>query len=479
MYRIQSEHKEIQALVRGMRRNTEFAHYLYLRVADSAQARDWLASRPEPTSILGATQASADAVLWNIAFSAEGLRRLGVNEHIMASFPEEFLQGMAYRSVDNGDVGSSAPANWESHWTGRGVDVWLGYYSANSAALKDAVDALKLGLPAGIDVVAEQEAHRNFLYQTSVYIDDPATQPRPRDRHMIMEQFGFHDGITTPAIQGIWDDTEPTPDVTRVKGNGKLENGEWLPLAPGEFLLGHVDEIGEIPIAPSPELLSRNGTFMVARKLHQHVDRFRNYCREQAAEAGVSADYIAQKVIGRHRDGTSFNDPYRENNFSFRSDPHGHRCPLGSHIRRANPRDTMGYESLLVNRHRVARRAYAYGNLVPTGATEQDINPETGQGLVFLAIMSSISRQFEFVQRQWINYGNDLDQGDDRDPVVGNHLGDEKSRMVIPANAWNEPGGEPAILCRHLPRFVDTRGGEYLFIPSIRAVAALADGSFS
>jgi hypothetical protein len=47
-----------------------------------------------------------------------------------------------------------------------------------------------------------------------------------------------------------------------------------------------------------------------------------------------------------------------------------------------------------------------------------------------------------------------------------------------PAEAARKLGVQNTVTCPALPRFVDTRGGDYFFLPSISAVAGLAIGSF-
>jgi len=59
-------------------------------------------------------------------------------------------------------------------------------------------------------------------------------------------------------------------------------------------------------------------------------------------------------------------DPFpKDENFRFgRDDPQGLACPLGAHIRRANPRDQLDpddkTEMKITNRHRIIRRGRAY-----------------------------------------------------------------------------------------------------------------------
>ena len=242
--------------------------------------------------------------------------------------------------------------------------------------------------------------------------------------------------------------------------------------------------MGEIPLAPVPPALARNGSFMVQRKLEQDVDGFRDYLKQKATEVSspddetVTADYLAAKIVGRQRDGTPLASAKELNDFRFMDDLAGTQCPLGAHMRRANPRDALGLNadvckkngSTLVDRHRVLRRAITYGEPVPTDKKQKDINTD-GQGLMFMTLQTSISRQFEFVHQQWINFGNDLNQGDDRDPLVGIQNG--RGRMSIPGDT-----AKPTVICGSLPQFVTTRGGDYFFLPGVSAFDRLADGAF-
>ncbi len=59
-------------------------------------------------------------------------------------------------------------------------------------------------------------------------------------------------------------------------------------------------------------------------------------------------------------------DPQRNNNFNYKDmDPHGYAVPLGSHVRRMNPRDTAAN----MNRRRMIRRGATYAHL-PQDAPE-------------------------------------------------------------------------------------------------------------
>jgi hypothetical protein len=83
---------------------------------------------------------------------------------------------------------------------------------------------------------------------------------------------------------------------------------------------------------------------------------------------------------------------------------------------------------------------------------------------VFLFIGASLGRQFEFVQRVWVNDGDFAGLDRDKDPIVG--ANDGTGHMVIQARLRRRIPG--------IPRFVVVRGGEYFFLPGIRALGWLA-----
>src|SRR5205823_4604354 len=112
------------------------------------------------------------------------------------------------------------------------------------------------------------------------------------------EHFGYTDGYGNPAVLGA-------PERSRsARGRGKMADGDWQPIATGEFVLGHRDEGQELPRAPVPATLSRNGTFMVYRKLHQNVASFRQFIEQVGAAYPGGPHLLGAKLIGRWADGT-------------------------------------------------------------------------------------------------------------------------------------------------------------------------------
>jgi Dyp-type peroxidase family len=213
---------------------------------------------------------------------------------------------------------------------------------------------------------------------------------------------------------------------------------------------------------------------VVYRKLRQDVAGFRRLLRQAASRFPGSEELLAARIVGRWRDGTPMAlspdrpapdmaaDPERNTAFSYADDPDGMRCPIGSHIRRVNPRESLPFHGKLVNRHRMIRRGIPYGPPLPPDVDEDGAD----RGVIFMSLQSSISRQFEFVQAQWLGDGNAFRLGDDQDVIVGPQDHEHTRKMTIP--------GDPPYFLGPLERLVSTRGGEYFFCPGINGLRYLA-----
>jgi Dyp-type peroxidase family len=228
-------------------------------------------------------------------------------------------------------------------------------------------------------------------------------------------------------------------------------------------------------------LLANNGTFMVYRKLHQNVNTFRRYLEEKGAQYAGGKEKLASKFIGRWRDGTPVElspdrpdpaivkDKESNVNFTFGADKAGARCPIGAHIRRANPRDAFGFETRLINRRRVTRRGLPYGPYAPE---DQPVDDHEERGVAFMVLNANLSRQFEFVQQQWIEYGNDSKLGNEKDLLMGNR--DNGGRFMVQGD---ESPTNPPFMCGGIPNFVELRGGDYFFVPSMTALKMMSTGT--
>lgn len=404
----------------------------------------------------------------NIAFTFQGLAALHLPLATLNTFPVEFQQGMKARGRILGDTGVNAAEHWEEPWREGHVHAWLGINGLSPEDVATQFEAVSA-------LMAETGGARCLGFQDAASLfEDGAFNAK--------EHFGYTDGFGNPDYVDICRKAK--------NGQGKLDkDGKWTPLATGELLLGYADEAGELPVAPVPHLLASNGTFMVYRKLHQNVGTFRAFLNEWSALYGAGDEFakekLASKFIGRWRNGTPIESspdapdpdilqkPDYGTDFKYGNDPGGARCPLGAHIRRVHPRDSFGFEGRLINRRRISRRGLPYGPLAPA---EGSMTPEQAaqldavdRGVIFMALNANLARQFEFVQQQWIAYGNDAHLGNEKDLLMGCHGEGETFVIQGDANPSNPP-----FVCSSLPNFVELRGGEYFFVPSITAIGMIS-----
>jgi Dyp-type peroxidase family len=391
-------------------------------------------------------------VAMQVAFTYAGLERVGVPAEILASFPAEFREGMAARAETLGDVGESSPEHWEPPLGSTDVHVALALFAPDDATLQSV-----LGIA--------HRAHHDLPGVSVIYrVDTP--QLATGRTHL-----GFVDGIGEPDIEGsgVADILQTGPDHY-----GYLP-GFGDPIKAGEFLMGYVNQLGEPTPTPQPDVLGRNGTYVAFRKLHTRVAAFRQYLNANASSP-EEEELLAAKMVGRWRSGAPLmlapehddpalaTDPQRVNDFTYhQEDPRGLRCPLGSHIRRTNPRDSLVDELVDPTIHRALRRAATYGPPLPDGTLEDD---GADRGIVFIFMGTDLKRQFEFIKSQWINDGNFAGLDTEKDPLVG--ANDGTGMFTIPQHPIRRR-------LHQLPRFVITKGGEYCFLPGVRALNWLAE----
>lgn len=435
---VELELDDIQSGVVRPRPSPYAASYIVLRIDDRKAGRELMrrvgevvTSAEDPASPLADTWVS-------VALTYQGLEALGVPEDSLASFAWEFRQGMAARAKELGDTGESSPEKWENPLGSSEVHVVLVAVSPDAQRLEEALDRAR-------------KTHQELSGVTPIWRQDCHALATDK------EPFGYRDGISHPAIEG-----------TGIAGSNPREE----PLKAGEFILGYRDELGGTQTT-RPEVLGKNGTYIVFRKLHQRVAAFRRYLQESSTTP-EDEELLAAKMMGRWRSGAPLalcplhddpelgSDPHRNNDFLYRDDdPAGFKTPGGSHIRRTNPRDAS--VAGVVRLHRMIRRGTAYGPPLAEGVLEDD---GADRGLMFAFVGAHLGRQFEFVQSQWIHDGVFFGAGDDKDPIVGSN--EEGAGFTVPRRPVRKR-------LRDLPRFVVTRGGEYGFMPGLKALRWLSE----
>jgi len=436
--------------------------------------------------VVGESRGSA-----TLGFTAVGLERLGLppvtEADGLAGFPFPFVAGMRSRSSVLGDARSHPRPEW------RWDDVGSGARPVDALLILLAADEAELGTRCS--AIEELLARNEGAVVHSIRTSPPADKPSKHDH------FGFRDGISQPAMRG-------TEAARRSIGHDIVQ--------PGEFLLGYEANSGysapalKLASARDPDRLlpgirqapegdypvfggrdgvdapfrdfGRNGSFLAVRQLVQDVHGFERETFEQAAKIrsdypwalapgnlDIDARYVGAKMVGRWQNGTPLTEhPTREggvgrptNDFSFgRDDPHGMACPLGAHVRRANPRDGADAEDPIKsaggNRHRILRRGRHYTLPGDGGPAER--------GLIFAAFCGDIERQFEFIQQNWLNAPGFNGLEAEVDPLSADHTSQ---------GVFSIPTARGPIRLRGLSTFVTAVGGGYFFVPSRAALRYL------
>lgn len=485
---------DLQGLLRfGYKHHTESAFAL-LRVRNRAAARAWLAS----VQVASAEKGTLPPTLLQVAFGAEGLRELGVPDNVLAAFAPEFVAGLGTdpnRARRLGDLGPNDPVRWQ--WGGP------------SAPLVPHVLVLVYALPAQLEArCRELESHWSVAFELMRWL--PTTDMGG------VEPFGFMDGLSQPEID--WSREIVAEDHDRLS---------WGNLSClGEFVLGYPNEYGRYtarpllePLGPAAHLpraedaperadLGRNGSYLVLRTLRQDVPGFWRFLDGQARGDAAQRKQLAEAMVGRRMDGQPLLAPSAApiagvapadratNGFTFDDDQAGLRCPVGAHIRRANPRNadlpsgtqglvsralrTLGFDAAALHEdavasvrfHRVLRRGREYGVRLSMAEALSARGPAVETGLQFICLCADLARQFEFVQGAWIAGSKFAGLPHEGDPLMGNRLAapdePDTARFTLPR------AGCPSRVVQGLPPFVEVVGGAYFFLPGVRALHYLA-----
>ncbi|MDQ3257860.1 MAG: Dyp-type peroxidase [Acidobacteriota bacterium] len=457
----QLEHHDIQGFLLSSYGHLPCATYLLLRISDVASSRQWLARLIDEvrTAVeVSKSEREQEVFSVNLAFTHTGLSKLGLDPTALATFSRAFQEGMAaeHRVRILGDTKDSAPKEWSWGNADHPVDILLLVFARDEDALEAQLGQRRSEIVGarGIQEVAALSAGR---------------------QEDTKEHFGFADGIGQPVIEG----------------SGRLSRqldrtGHATVLKAGEFILGYINDYGVVAETPSATGMSdfgRNGTYLVFRQMAQHVAEFWRFLDDATRRADGTSDAaarerLAAKFVGRWMSGAPLvkypsGDPHAgtstlssENDFEYyEHDGHGFACPIGAHIRRANPRDALGPDSQTAlqsaKRHRILRRGRSYGHRL----ANPFVDDGTERGLHFICLNSDIERQFELIQQTWINNPTFAGLQHETDPLIVNQDKTDKLFTV--------PDDPLRTRVRDLRGFVTVKGGAYFFMPGLRALRYL------
>jgi deferrochelatase/peroxidase EfeB len=399
----------------------------------------------------------------NLGLTWAGLQALGVPAGLLNDFPTAFQQGPAFRAqapdpdyaggVGLGDVGQSDP----SHWIVGGA----------------ATPAVHMMLSLYTDEHRVQRLDELSARLRAIFATSKLTEIFAQDANALPDgkvHFGYRDGIAQPQIAGApgreRPDMQPQANV-------------------GDFLLGrdYVNTYGGNFLGGLPSELGDNATYGAFRILRQDVHGFEQFLRHRGHRWQLDPELVAAKLLGRWRNGVPLTlspdsaepDPPitkgKLNEFdyapapghtTFYDDAEGRRCPIGSHIRRLNPRGSLVMGK--PNSRRIVRRGMPYGP-----PFDPDAPDDAERGLVGLFVCGDLELQYEFILRVWAN--EDIATHGlrgTRDPILGAQpsIG---GQFVVRTNDSRDP-----IMLTGLPRLTQTRGSVYCLIPGIGGLGHLA-----
>lgn len=331
-----------------------------------------------------------------VYLSAAGYQALGAAAK--APTDPSFLAGMKSRQ---GTLNDPPVAKWDRHFREQ-IHAMVLLADTTAAKVKKARKALLAGTPAGVVLVGEETglAWRSKL--------------APGEG---IEHFGYVDGRSQPLM--LVEDIEKARD---------LRDGTtiWDPAFPLQQVL--VSDPAGNPGASF-------GSYFVFRKLDQDVRGFKKAEEALAKALGLQGDdeeRAGAMIVGRFEDGTpvvmqradGVHNPV-PNNFDYRVDPTGAKCPMHGHIRKTNPRGEsvkLGATLEQERAHTMARRGITYGVRKKHPNSKKltlSQMPTKNVGLFFMVYQADIGNQFEFTQASWANNPNFVDPQTGIDPVIG------------------------------------------------------------
>jgi Dyp-type peroxidase family len=449
-------------------------------------------------------QVAPKTTLVGLAFAASGLRALTPGA---ADIPSPAFQaGLVERSAFLGDPTDPAhegnPARWKVGAPGGELDMFLVVAGDEREAVDTKADELA-------NVLTQLGIEASYGEAGDVRPDMPGH-----------EHFGFDDGISQPGIRGRasaarddflterWISPSQTPEAWLFGLPG--QDLVW----PGEFVLGYArtspDPLTPGLLSPTVPTWTRNGSFLVFRRMRQDVGLFWRTMRDLATSLrhlpgfdALTDEYLAAHLVGRWMSGAPVNrvpdadnpdlggDRLANNHFRFNSpttavplveadyvdsfpqaaaDPAGIVCPWAAHIRKVNTRDAgsdMGGQEATYSR-RVLRRGIAFGPPLADRYAEPSSDPANGErGLLFMSVQASIEDQFEFLVARWMNDPTRPKTPAGHDLVIGQNAAPGAKRV---RDAVLFGSGLQQSLLSTSNEWVIPTGGGYFFVPSLSAI---------
>ncbi|KAJ7467944.1 hypothetical protein FB451DRAFT_1257512 [Mycena latifolia] len=391
---------------------------------------------------------------FNIAFTSLGVQLFGLDPAEIGD--SAFLRGQMADARSLGDPGTGRGEMWSPDWDAEfktlihGIFLITAYNEANALGFIQELEAAFTWAPKRSAIKKVVNFHG---------------YPRPGE-HGPNDPFGYRGGgMTNPQVKGLtFTDTRPM----RYTGT---------PVVPiGVIVMGRE---GDEDKDRRPKW-AVDGSLIATRKLNCLVPEFDKYCMREGVKLfpklarNEAAAKLGARLMGRWKNGTPVaispdhdapdiaRDDSRVNNFEFdQSDVNQRTCPFAAHMRKSNPRNDVPPEERL--KHLIRRHNMPYGPEVTDDEKAHGTVEE--RGLHMCTYQSSLERGFRFIQRDWYNDpefppGKPLEPG--WDPVFG-QTGEANTHRYT---RGVDPSDPTRVTSFH-EQFIDPRGGEYFFSPSL------------
>jgi len=433
----------------------DFAFHLFLSIKNgkSSEAKNWIADFATSKITSTAKQLVDSKVkkkndvdggtVYTLSLSATGYDKLKIQSSLK---PENsaFQAGMKQRNAILEDV----PANWENEFQQQ-IDLLIIVGNAKEPLATEKKDDLIAQLISVFNIVKVQRGE--VLKKGEIGI----------------EHFGYADGISQPMF------FESEVSIQNQTGSTKWSDEAMLNLALVKDKGGKFED--------------SYGSYLVFRKLEQNVKAFKeaekNLPKVLTDKGGDNDELAGAMIVGRFEDGTEVVNSSKErgitnpkdlkNDFDYSTDSNASKCPFHSHIRITNPRADIGNTAIdsFAKSVRLVRRGIPYDDILG-GRQSLDDRPTGEVGLLFMCYQSSIEKQFEFIQRDWVNHG-EIGPGNfvGQDGLIGQGTNDFQKELP---EQWNKDEGKNKCdFSNAKSGFVTMKGGEYFFTPSISFLKSL------
>ncbi len=383
-------------------------------------------------------------VFFNLSFSNAGLNALGADPSLIATPDPSFANGMKKSNATLADD----PTVWEEAFQGE-IHGLLVIADSTSSTVADTLEKMLLEVKPFCSATHIQKGK---ILRNAFGVG--------------LEHFGYADGISqpnflqnndAPAVQ--WEDNHAMLNTVLVEEDKTKVGADCF------------------------------GSYMVFRKLDQNVKDFLHNEDDVLPEVlnvhgDKNPDLKGAMKVGRFEDGSEVvnhsiakgitgNDQLF-NDFDYRDDTSGTKCPYHAHVRITNPRkDPIDpvVDQAFTKSVRLTRRAIPYNDI---GRDEFDLDgdrPTHGVGLLFICYQSSIVKQFEFIQSRWANQGTIASHMVGQDGTIGQGPVPPGFTQGLPKQ-WGVPPNDSQPI--HFGHFVTMKGGEYFYTPSIPFLKLIA-----